>query len=100
MTPVVKSQMTAGTSAEAVHARKVVHAAREFEGVLLNTMLGPLAQAFSSLPGKTRDSESDNYQYLGMQALTSSLAASGGLGIADLIVRNLLKPDSAAPPAK
>jgi len=100
MTPILESQMTAGTSAEAVHARKVIHAAHEFEAVLLNTMLGPLAQVFSSLPGKTRDSESDNYHYLGMQALASGLAVREGLGIADLIVRNLLKPDSAVPPAK
>lgn len=98
MTPLVDSQMTAGTTDAAVHARKVIHAAHEFEGVLLNTILGPLEQAFSSLPGKTPDSESDNYHYLGMQALSSVMAAGGGFGIADLITRSLLKPDSTAHP--
>lgn len=97
MISIAESQMSAGMSDAAIHARKVIHAAREFEGVLLNTMLGPLEQVFSSLPGKTPDSESDNYHYLGMQALASSLAAGGGLGIADLIIRTLLKPNSAAP---
>lgn len=100
MASIMESQMTHGTSDAAVHARKVIHVAHEFEGVLLNTMLGPLEQAFSSLPGKKPDSESDNYHYLGMQALASSLAAGGGFGIADLIIRSLLKPDSAAPAAK
>jgi len=100
MTSILESQLTAGTSDAAIHARKVIHAAHEFEGVLLNTMLGPLERAFSSLPGKKPDSESDNYHSLGMQALSSALAAGGGMGIADLIIRSLLKPDATSHPAK
>lgn len=96
MTPILESQMTTGNSDAAIHARKVIHAAHEFEAVLLNTMLGPLEQTFSSLPGKKPDSESDNYHYLGMQALSSVLANNGGVGMADLITRSLLKPDFAA----
>jgi Rod binding domain-containing protein len=100
MTPILESRMTAGNSDAAIHARKVIHAAREFEAVLLNTMLGPLEQTFSALPGKKPDSESDNYHYLGMQALSSGLANNGGLGIADLITQSLLKANFAALPAK
>jgi Rod binding domain-containing protein len=96
MSSVAESTFIAGNSEAATHARKVIHAAHEFEGVLLNTILGPLEQAFSSLPGKKPDSESDNYHYLGMQALSATLANHGGFGIADMIVHNLLKPDSAA----
>lgn len=96
MSPILESPMIAGNSDTAIHARKVIHAAREFEAVLLNTMLGPLEQTFSALPGKKPDSESDNYHYLGMQALSSVMAKNGGLGIAGLIIRSLLKPDSAA----
>lgn len=95
MIPIVEAQMTTGNS-DAVHARKVIHAAHEFEAVLLNTMLGPLERSFSGLPGKKPDSESDNYHYLGMQALSSVLANSGGVGIADLITRSLLNPDFTA----
>ena len=71
------------TSAERTH--KIEKAAREFESVLLNTVLGPLERTFSSLPGKDNDVESDNYQSMGMQALSSALTAKGGLGIANLI---------------
>jgi Rod binding domain-containing protein len=97
MTPILMSQATPAGSDTAIHARKVVHAAHEFEAVLLNTMLGPLEQTFSSLPGKKPDSESDNYHYLGMQALSSTLANSKAFGISDLIIRKLSSPDLAAP---
>ena len=100
MTSIVEAQRTAGTSEAAVHARKIIHAAHEFEGVLINTMLGPLEQVFASLPGKQQDAESDNYHYLGMQALSSVVASGGGLGIADLIIRKLLNPDGVTHPTK
>jgi Rod binding domain-containing protein len=82
----------------AEHARKITKAAREFEAVLLNTVLGPLEHTFSSLPGKETDAVSDNYHSLGMQALTSTLAAKGGVGIADMIVKSLSKRDPAGTP--
>lgn len=71
--------------------RKIAKAARDFEAVLLDSLLGKLEHTFSSLPGKEADAVSDNYQSLGMQALASSLAAKGGLGIADMIVKSLAK---------
>lgn len=86
-----------GPSAD--YTRKVIKAAREFEAVLLNTLLGPLEHTFSSLPGKDTDVESDNYQSLGMQTLASSLAAKGGLGIADVIVKSLSRRADAGTPA-
>jgi Rod binding domain-containing protein len=52
--------------------------------------LGSLEHSFSSLPGKDSEAGSDNYQYLGMQALASSLAARGGVGIASMIAGSLL----------
>jgi Rod binding domain-containing protein len=91
MNPVLPSP---ANSPETLHQQKIIHAAHEFEAVLLNTMLGPLEQTFSSLPGKKPDSESDNYHYLGMQALSSALANNGGLGFADLMIHSLLKPSS------
>ena len=77
------------------HTLKITKAAREFEAVLLNSLLGPLEKTFSSLPGKEADPVSDNYQSLGMQALASTLAARGGLGIAGMIVKSLSKRDRA-----
>jgi Rod binding domain-containing protein len=78
------------------HARKIANAAHEFEAVLLNSMLGPLEHTFSSLPGKETDAVSDNYHSLGMQALSGSLAAKGGVGIAGMIVKSLSKREHAA----
>lgn len=77
----------------AEHARKIAKAAHEFEAVLLNTLLGPLERTFASLPGKKTDAESDNYQSLGTQALSSSLTAKGGFGIAEMIIKSLSKRD-------
>jgi Rod binding domain-containing protein len=79
----------------AEHARKIAKAAHEFEAVLLNSVLGPLEHTFASLPGKEADAVSDNYHSLGMQALTSTLAMKGGVGIADMIVKSLSKRDHA-----
>jgi Rod binding domain-containing protein len=76
----------------APRGRTIERAAREFEAVLLNTLLGSLEQSFSALPGKTNESGSDHFQYLGIQALSSSLAAGGGVGIARMILQHLTVP--------
>jgi Rod binding domain-containing protein len=68
---------------------KLVRAAHQFEAVLLNSLLGSLEHSFTSLAGKETEAGSDTYRSLGLQTLASSLAAKGGLGIADLIVRKL-----------
>ena len=82
------------------HTRKITKAAHDFEAVLLNTLLGPVERTFSSLPGKPTDAVSDNYQSLGMQALTSTLAAKGGIGLAAMIVKSLLQREHAGPDAQ
>jgi len=72
-------------------ARKVFRAAQDFESVLLGEMLRSLEKSLSAVPGEATDAGADNYQYLGTEALASALAARGGLGIARLITRSLLK---------
>jgi Rod binding domain-containing protein len=84
------------TSGEA-YAQRVVHAAHQFEAILLNSLLGSLEHSFSALPGKKADSIADNYHAMGMQALASSLAAGGGMGIATMIIRNLLHSKGQGP---
>jgi len=76
-------------SAEKSPAEKLVHAARQFEAILLNQLLGSLEHAFSALGKEKTEAGSDHYRFLGVQALASSVAAKGGLGIADMILRNL-----------
>jgi Rod binding domain-containing protein len=93
--PVLTPSAGASTPAVDQHARKIAKAAHDFEAVLLNTLLGPLEKTFSSLPGKEVDAVSDNYHSLGMQALASSLAAKGGMGIAAMIIKSLTKRENA-----
>jgi len=69
-------------------ATKMVHAAQQFESILLNSLLGSLQHSFS-LIGEKAGSAASNYDYLGMQALASTLAARGGIGIANRIVASL-----------
>lgn len=76
--------------------QRLVRAAHQFEAVLLNQLLGSLEHSFSLLGEKKTDAGSDQYHFLGVQALASSIAAKGGIGIADMIVRNLRQRESHA----
>jgi Rod binding domain-containing protein len=90
MHPILAGIDPAAVARDGTKAHRVLHAAKEFEAVLLNTLLGSLEHSFATLPGKDAEAGSDNYQYLGMQALATSLAARGGVGIASMIARTLL----------
>ncbi len=105
MNPIPLSPAVGSATPPENYAHRVAHAARQFEGVLLNTLLGSLEHSFASLPGKKADSIGDNYHSMGMQALASTLADRGGVGIASMITRNLLRtkgqqPGSPASPTK
>lgn len=74
-----------------LHTQKLVRAAHQFEAILLNSLLGPLEQTFASLGQQSDDPMSNQYQFLGVQTLASCLADRGGLGIADMIIRNVTR---------
>jgi Rod binding domain-containing protein len=97
MNPVSPSSSAGSATPSEAYANRVIHAARQFEAVLLNTLLGSLEHSFSALPGKKPDSIADNYHSMGMQALAATLADRGGVGIANMIVRNLLHRKGQAP---
>jgi Rod binding domain-containing protein len=97
MNPLSPSSVAGSAAPSEGYANRVTHAARQFEAVLLNSLLGSLEHSFSALPGKKPDSIADNYHSMGMQALASMLAARGGVGIANMIVRNLLHTKGQAP---
>ena len=97
MNAAAKSSAAGSTAPTEAYANRVVHASRQFEAVLLNTLLGSLEHSFSALPGKKTDAIADNYHSMGMQALASTLAERGGVGIANLIVRNLLHTKGQGP---
>lgn len=91
MNPLSPSSVASSAAPAEAYANRVIHAAREFEAVLLNSLLGSLEHSFSALPGKKTDSIADSYHSIGMQALASTLAAKGGIGIANMIAGNLLR---------
>ena len=93
ISPVLDSA-SGGADRATVH--RVLHAAHEFEAILLNTLMGSLEHSFAALPGKDSADGSENYQSLGVQALASGLAARGGLGIASMIARSLLSHEREA----
>ena len=75
--------------ATAERAPKGTRAAREFEASLIASLLEALEKTFASVPGDSIIAGSDDYNYLGTQALASGIAAHGGFGIAALIERHL-----------
>jgi len=89
--------MSVGSISNAVprdlHTQKLVRAAHQFEAILLNSLLGPLEETFAYLGRQSDDPTSNQYQFLGIQTLASSLADRGGLGIAEMIIRNVTQHD-------
>lgn len=73
---------------------RILHAAREFEALLLANVLGPLERSFASISGDAGTSGAEAYQSLGMQAVAGALANHGGIGIADMVSRSLTKRES------
>jgi Rod binding domain-containing protein len=64
-------------------------AAREFEAQLIGSLLASLEKTFAAVPGDDSIPGSDDYNYLGTQALAEALADRGGFGIAAMIMRHL-----------
>jgi Rod binding domain-containing protein len=64
-------------------------AAREFEANLIGSLLESMEKSFANLPGESTLPGTDNYNYMGTQALAEGLAARGGFGIAAMISRHL-----------
>ena len=78
--------------AEASYRSRVQTASREFEGVLLGSLLRSLEQSFSCVPGdQPKPAGADDYQFIGTEAFAAALAQRGGLGIAQTISRKLLQ---------
>ena len=68
---------------------KIDKSAQQFESILVGTWLSEAQQSFASVPGgdTDRDAGGDQMMSLGVQTLSSSLAASGGLGIGKMIAK-------------
>lgn len=92
MNPLTGLTGTLGTSLQPStnSPEQISKAARDFEAILLRSLLEPLQKSFSSVTGEPSQVGQDDYQYLGTEALASALASSGGLGIADMITKQLI----------
>jgi hypothetical protein len=64
-------------------------AAREFEAQLIGSVLASFEKTFACLPGQDAIAGADDYNYMGVQALATGLAAGGGFGIAKIIAAHL-----------
>lgn len=69
---------------------KIEKGAMEFESMLLSSWLQQAEQSMATVPGAEDDEDSsgrDQMMSLGTQQLASSMAASGGIGIARMIAK-------------
>ena len=68
---------------------KIAKGSTEFEAILVGSWLQQAEQSFATLPGADEDQDPghDQMMSLGVQTLSKSLAASGGIGIAKMIAK-------------
>ena len=66
----------------------LLHAAQQFEGVMLTELMKPLSQS-TSMDGETPDGEAGTMQSFGVEAMAGALARSGALGFAHRIVASV-----------
>jgi Rod binding domain-containing protein len=79
---------------QAAPAPKLVKAAREFEAILLQSWLEKMNKSCLGTE-ESQDPAHDTVSSLGTHAIATALAARGGIGIADMILRQLQrKPQS------
>jgi len=65
-------------------------AARDFEAILLTSLLDSLQRTFSGVDDSTPGAS--DYRLMGTQALASAIAQYGGIGISRLILNHLPGP--------
>jgi Rod binding domain-containing protein len=70
---------------------KIDKGSKEFEAILVGSWLQQAEQSFTTLPGTDDEDDKDvasgQVMSFGVQALSTSLAASGGIGIGKMIAK-------------
>jgi len=77
--------------ADPATTKKLRHAAQEFEAIVLGQMLKTMRQAGAQGPVALTGTSQKVYRDLMDDELAKSVARSGGVGIADVLVRDLLR---------
>ena len=67
-------------------------AARDFEALLLTPLLDSLQKTFAGDSEDSKTPGASDYRQMGSQALAQAIAARGGFGIAQLVLRHLQPP--------
>jgi Rod binding domain-containing protein len=76
----------------AVQHQKITKASQEFEGLLLSALWKSMGDGLkSSLGGGEEDSGGSSFIDMGLQAVSSGMAASGGVGIGRMLLKSLEK---------
>lgn len=81
-------------------SRQLKQAAQEFEGMLISSMWKELQDDPMTAPDDS-DPAGDSIRSLGLQAMSTALAASGGLGWAQMVERQLApkQPENTVAPS-
>ena len=95
--PTVRATMassgTASSTADAAQHRKLVDAAQQFEGMLLQEMLKPMKEhGFCQEESEDKDEGSgfaDTLSSFGTESVATAIAKGGGLGIAKRVVEQV-----------
>jgi flagellar protein FlgJ len=87
-----------GADPAQVRHAKLVEAAQQFEGMLLEQMLKPMQKGedtgFGEDPDADRDSSLDTMSSYGTEAVANAIAKSGGLGIAKQVIEKVSDLDT------
>ncbi len=81
----------AGSLAGSKDRGKIGQSARQFEAQLLTSVLASLEKSFGAVPGSDDSGVGAQYRSLATQSLASAWAEAGGVGIARILTRALLK---------
>ncbi len=95
-TAAMQGNLKASDNPAAAASPKLVKAARDFEALLLESWLEKMNQSFVG-ESASLDPAHDTLSSLGSQAIASALAARGGIGIANMVLRQLQRRLQTAP---
>jgi Rod binding domain-containing protein len=87
-----RNHMTAADPAALKAGLKNEKAARDFEAMLLTPLLDSLQKTFAGNSGDASIPGTSDYRQMATAALAQAVAARGGIGIAQLILRHLQPP--------
>jgi Rod binding domain-containing protein len=78
------------SSKSQIDDQRIDKGAKEFEAMLLSSWLQQAEQSMATVPGAEDDEDAagrEQMMSLGVQSLATSMAASGGIGIASMIAK-------------